>query len=145
MTEPERRLQPGEVEGLVARPLAGRTLGTHEAGGFVLAEWSDDGGRPGMPIAPPHVHLDEDEAWIVLEGRLGFRLGDREIDAEPGTAVFGPRGLAHTYWNPQPSLARYLLVMGSRTSALLEALHDGTPRDRDEMVELFRLHGVRLL
>jgi mannose-6-phosphate isomerase-like protein (cupin superfamily) len=46
--------------------------------------------------------MDEDEAWYVLEGTLRFRIGDREIEAHAGTAVFGPRGVPHTYANRGP-------------------------------------------
>jgi mannose-6-phosphate isomerase-like protein (cupin superfamily) len=109
------------VDQLIARPLAGHVLAPGGKRAFVLADWSDDGARGAEPIAPPHVHLDEDEAWYVLEGRLGVRLGDREVEADAGSAVFGPRGVAHTYWNAGPGVARYLLVRGPRTWAVLEA------------------------
>jgi uncharacterized cupin superfamily protein len=89
------------------------------------------------------VHFEEDEAWYVLEGRLSFRLGDRDFEAPPGTAVFGPRGIAHTYSNPDPRPARYLLIMQPRTWSLIQALHgDQSERPADE---LFRAHGAELL
>jgi mannose-6-phosphate isomerase-like protein (cupin superfamily) len=133
------------VDGLIARPLAGQVLAPDGERAFVLAEWSDDGARGAEPIAPPRIHLDEDEAWYVLEGRLAFRLGDREIEADAGSAVFGPRGVAHTYWNSGPGVARYLLVMGPRTWAVLQALHDGTSRDGRAVSDLFLAHGIRLV
>ena len=130
---------------LVAAPLAGKTMDLGPGADFVLAEWQDDGRQPGQLIAPPHVHLDEDEAWYVLEGRLGFRFGNDEVDAGPGTAVYGLKGIAHTYWNPDPLPARYLLLMRPRTFRLTEALHDGTQRDRAALEELFRDHAMTLL
>ena len=51
-------------------------------GGFVIAQWTDPGGSP-EPIAPLHVHLEDDEAWYVLEGTLGFRVGDHESRRPP--------------------------------------------------------------
>ena len=45
---------------------------------FVIADWRDPGTHPGRPIAGLHVHRSDDEAWIVLEGRLGFRVGQGE-------------------------------------------------------------------
>ena len=130
---------------LVARPLRGGTLEPGADLDFVLAEWTDDGARPGQLIAPPHVHLEDDEAWYVLEGRLAFRLGDEELEASAGTAIFGLRGLPHTYWNPDASPARYLLVMRPRTMRLIDALHDGTQRDRQELEALYRAHAMTLL
>jgi len=133
------------VDRLIAEPLAGRVLGPGGEHAFVLAEWSDDGARGAEPIAPPHVHLEEDEAWYVLEGRLGFRLGDREIEVDAGGAVFGARGITHNYWNAGPGVARYLLVMGPRTWAVLEALHDGSPRNGRAVSDLYLAHGIRLI
>jgi hypothetical protein len=42
---------------------------------FVIADWTDPGTHPGRPIAALHLHRSDDEDWIVLDGRLGFRVG----------------------------------------------------------------------
>jgi mannose-6-phosphate isomerase-like protein (cupin superfamily) len=128
----------------VAPPLAGHVLDPSDERAFVVAEWSDDGSRPGEPIAPLHLHLDEDEAWYVLEGTLLFRVGDREIEAGAGAAVFGPRGTPHTYTNPGPGPARYVIVMQPRTWSLIQALHGNDP-SRVDAGELFRAHGAELV
>jgi mannose-6-phosphate isomerase-like protein (cupin superfamily) len=130
---------------LFRAPLTGSILDLGPDADFVLAEWQDDGSQPGQLIAPPHIHLEDDEAWYVLEGRLRFRIGDDEIDAQAGTAVYGLHGLAHTYWNPDPHPAIYLLVMRPRTVQLIDALHDGTERDRAALEALFRAHAMSLL
>jgi mannose-6-phosphate isomerase-like protein (cupin superfamily) len=91
---------------------------------FVLAEWTDRGDTSrDRPIAGLHLHREEDEAWYVLEGRLGFRVGDDEVEAGAGEAVFVPRGTPHSYWNATAGETRYLLVMGPRTARLLEEVH----------------------
>jgi hypothetical protein len=130
---------------VISATLAGGVLGA-PGGSFVLAEWTDAGeSSRDAPIAPLHVHLDEDEAWYVLEGMLGFRVGDDEIVAEPGVAVVAPRGTPHTYWNACDGTARYLLVMGLKTSRLIAAIHAATSRDLPTMQALFRAHGSELL
>jgi mannose-6-phosphate isomerase-like protein (cupin superfamily) len=134
-----------DIANLVARPLAGRAIASGSEATFVIEETVDDGSAPGRLIAPIHRHLHEDEAWYVLEGRLGFRIGDEEVEAGPGDAVVGPHGISHTYWNATSAPARYVLVMGPRTARLLEALHDGTARDRTALEALFRQFGVELL
>src|SRR5206468_9569399 len=95
----------------IAPSLAGRVLGSIDDA-FVIAEWRDAGGPPGPPrlIAPRHLHRRDDEAWYVLEGTLRIQVGKREVVAPAGSAVFVPRGMAHTYWNPGPGPVRYLLV-----------------------------------
>lgn len=46
---------------------------------------------------PLHKHVDEDELFIVLDGRLVLRSGDEEIDAGPGSVSFLPHAVAHTF------------------------------------------------
>jgi mannose-6-phosphate isomerase-like protein (cupin superfamily) len=126
-------------------PLARDVLGPPD-GSFVLAEWTDDGKTSrDVPIAPLHRHLDEDEAWYVLEGRLGFQVGADEVVADAGAAVVVPRGAPHTYWNAGDGTARYLLVMGPKTHRLIEAIHAATSRDLPAMQALFRAHDSELL
>jgi mannose-6-phosphate isomerase-like protein (cupin superfamily) len=103
-----------------AEPLSGRTLGV-ASGDFVIVEWTAEIGV--HLIAPLHVHHGDDEAWYVLEGELGFRLGDLEVAAPAGSAVVAPRGTPHTYWNAGNTEARYLLVMTPKIARLIEAIH----------------------
>ena len=88
---------------------------------FVLVEWTAEVGRHW--IAPLHVHRADDEAWYVLEGELGFRLGDEEVIATAGSGVVARRGTPHTFWNAGDVEARYLLVMTPRIARLIESIH----------------------
>jgi hypothetical protein len=54
-----------------------------------------------------------------------------------------PRGAAHTFWNPSPLPARYLIVMTATIHRLVEALHD--PKGHADMSTLFREHDSTLL
>jgi quercetin dioxygenase-like cupin family protein len=47
--------------------------------------------------APLHVHRKEDEAFYVLEGEMTFHIGEETIEARPGSFVFGPKDVPHTY------------------------------------------------
>jgi len=109
---------------------------------FVVVEWADPGTHPGRPIAPLHVHHADDEAWYVLEGRLGFALGDERVEIGAGESVLAPRGTPHAYWNAQAAPARYVLVMTPRIRALIAALHAGDGRDH---ATIFREHDSELL
>jgi len=115
-------------------------------GQFVLVEWADPGGvtGPERPIAGLHVHHEDDEAWYVLEGRLGFRLGDEIVEAGPGECVLAGRGVPHSYWNATPGPARYVLVMAPRIHALIEALHQ--PREGPtDYAAIFRDYASEML
>jgi quercetin dioxygenase-like cupin family protein len=71
---------------------------------FVVADWSDPGTHPGRPIAGLHLHRSDDEAWIVLEGRLGFRVGEEEREVPAGESLLVTRGTPPTPTEiPHPS------------------------------------------
>jgi mannose-6-phosphate isomerase-like protein (cupin superfamily) len=109
---------------------------------FVIADWTDPGRHPGRPIAGLHVHHADDEAWIMLEGRLGFLVGDERREVAAGESLLVRRGTAHSYWNPCNEPARYLLVMTPRIHRLIEALHAG---DRSDFARIFQEHSSELL
>ena len=46
---------------------------------------------------PLHVHHNEDEAFYILEGEMTFYVGEETIKAGPGSLLFGPRDVPHTY------------------------------------------------
>jgi mannose-6-phosphate isomerase-like protein (cupin superfamily) len=101
--------------------LAGGSLGS-PGDDFVVVEWTAEVGTHW--IAPLHIHHADDEAWYVLEGMLGFRLGDDEIKAPAGSAVLARRETPHTYWNAGDVPARYLLVLTPNIARLLEEIHE---------------------
>jgi mannose-6-phosphate isomerase-like protein (cupin superfamily) len=133
-----------------APPLAGNTIGSTSSD-FVIAEWKDDGrpaNSPPLPfglIAPPHVHHRDDEAWYVLEGKLCVRAGDEVIEASAGSAVLVPRGTPHTYWNPAPQRARYLLVMTANIYRLIQDLHAMSDRSPARLRQVFERHESSLV
>jgi quercetin dioxygenase-like cupin family protein len=53
--------------------------------------------EPEGALAPLHLHRKEDEAFYVLEGEMIFRIGEETMRARPGSFVFGPKGVPHTY------------------------------------------------
>jgi uncharacterized RmlC-like cupin family protein len=111
---------------------------------WLVEEWNDRGGGadPPLYIAPLHIHHEDDEAWCVLEGRLVVRLGERDVELGPGDGVMALRGVPHTYWNPAPEPARYLLVMTPRIRALIAALHEPGASDH---AAIFAAHASELL
>jgi mannose-6-phosphate isomerase-like protein (cupin superfamily) len=109
---------------------------------FVVADWTDPGTHPGRPIAGLHLHRSDDEAWFVLTGTLGFRVGDEERLVSTGESILVSRGTPHSYWNPNPEPTRYLLVMTPRIHRLIEALHSG---ERSDWERIFEEHDSELL
>ena len=72
---------------------------------YSVVEWT---AAPGAPGTPPHIHRATDEAFYVLEGTFGFRVGKRALEARAGTFVFVPQGLEHAFWNGGTTEARLL-------------------------------------
>jgi quercetin dioxygenase-like cupin family protein len=66
---------------------------------------------PGFLAAPLHTHQHEDQYALVLEGEVGMQIGEETIVAMPGTLVFKPRGIPHTFWNPGTEPARLLEII----------------------------------
>ena len=71
----------------------------------VLAGSDDTGGRFGLMemLAPKglepsrHLHYHDDEGFYVLEGDVTFYIGEEIHEARPGTFVFLPQGVPHSY------------------------------------------------
>jgi len=61
--------------------------------------------------APPHIHEDEDEIFIVLSGTVHFLNGEDEVVGKAGTVASLPRGYYHGFWNPYDEPANLLLVI----------------------------------
>jgi quercetin dioxygenase-like cupin family protein len=53
-------------------------------------------GRRGN-VPPPHIHHREDEIFYVLEGEIVVSVGDRTIRGTPGTMIFLPRDVRHSF------------------------------------------------
>jgi quercetin dioxygenase-like cupin family protein len=69
--------------------------------------------RATMPegFSPPrHVHTREDEVFLVLDGDVCFEIDGRQLLAGPGTTVFMPRGVPHTFRIQSP-VGRMLGIM----------------------------------
>jgi mannose-6-phosphate isomerase-like protein (cupin superfamily) len=102
---------------------------------FSIHEWRGSG------PAKLHVHRSDDEAWHVLEGQLTFRYVDRTEDVGPGTTVFVPAGVAHTFI-AGPG-ARYLIVLTPRLEELISALQ--ADRDPSHQHEIYGRFDSELL
>lgn len=129
---------------MIVPPLAGNVIGTTDDS-FVIAEWQDSGGPAGPPryIAALHLHHHDDEAWYVLEGTLGVKMGNDELEAHAGSAVLVPRDTPHTYWNS--GRLDYLLVMTPNIYRLIQEIHRTTDRTPAALRALFAKHDSELL
>jgi mannose-6-phosphate isomerase-like protein (cupin superfamily) len=66
--------------------------------------------QPGHVGAPEHVHSGVEECFFVLDGAFRFKVADSIVVAEPGTFLFVPRGVAHTWTNALDVASTMLLT-----------------------------------
>jgi quercetin dioxygenase-like cupin family protein len=53
-------------------------------------------GRKGN-VPPPHIHHREDETFYILEGEITVSVGGQIIKGTPGTMIFLPRNVVHSF------------------------------------------------
>ena len=58
----------------------------------------------------PHAHVDEDDAFYVLEGELTFTVAGEDVSAPAGTFVLVPPGVEHGFRNDGGGAARILNI-----------------------------------
>jgi mannose-6-phosphate isomerase-like protein (cupin superfamily) len=110
------------------------------------------GGSP-----PRHVHDTLDDNFLLLDGEVVVRCGERTFMARPGTYVTLPHGVDHTFRVTSPVPARMLLLHASdEFLRFIEAA--GTPTherrlppagehdvSQDVLIRLAAEHDVRII
>jgi mannose-6-phosphate isomerase-like protein (cupin superfamily) len=84
-------------------------------------------------FSPPlHVHHREDESFWVLEGEFTFLCGGNSVRALPGTYVFLPRGVPHSFVveGDAPGRLLTMLTPGGGEGFFIEA---GRPAEQESL------------
>src|SRR4029450_13726197 len=98
---------PGEGELHDAGPaqIVIKASGEHSGGSFFLSESTL---APGFARPAPHPRRELHDMFYVLEGTLALQLGDRTIEAGPGSFACIPPGVVHTFRNDSDGPVRVL-------------------------------------
>ena len=72
----------------------------------VIMQEVGPGGGP-----PPHMHLNEDETFIPLEGEFELLQEGKWRPIPKNEAVFGPRGRVHTFRNRGKTPGRIMVLI----------------------------------
>jgi mannose-6-phosphate isomerase-like protein (cupin superfamily) len=98
-------------------------------------------GRARSGVGPPmHVHLLQEEAVTVVEGRMGYQLaGDEPREAGPGETVACPRGVPHRWWNAGSTELRSTgwITPANNAEFFLTAMFDSVKRSTNGRPSLF--------
>lgn len=98
----------------------------------------------GPGCGPPlHIHHNEDEHFVVLEGTVCFVCDDRTFNVTAGGTVTVPRGVQHTWTNLFESDVRMLIAFapGGFEHCFLE-LVGATPSEFETIVNA---HGCSIV
>jgi mannose-6-phosphate isomerase-like protein (cupin superfamily) len=109
---------------------------------FAMIEQNNHQGA-GVPL---HVHTREDETFYVCEGEVTFQIGEIEIHASAGTAVYLPRGVPHGFRVDKPTRA-ILSVHPAGVERMFRQLSK-LPTGPPDMVEVTRIcaeYGIYFL
>jgi mannose-6-phosphate isomerase-like protein (cupin superfamily) len=110
LNEQASTILPGEGRSVQIGPsrITYKLEGEQTSGAFSMIEYEV---APGFE-APPTLHFHTQESWTgyILEGTLGFQLGERTVTLSAGSSLFVPRGLPFKWWNAEQKPARYLAI-----------------------------------
>jgi quercetin dioxygenase-like cupin family protein len=115
----------------------------------VVVGTSPPGGGP-----PPHRHRNEDEMFIVMEGKIRFLVnGQWSEPLAPGTIVYTPRGVVHTFQNVGETLCRQWIIATpsgferffSRSAEVFAAAGGGGPPDVARLLAISDQSGIEFV
>jgi mannose-6-phosphate isomerase-like protein (cupin superfamily) len=116
--------------------------------GGKLTMWTERTPPGGGP--PQHYHLNEDEVFHVLEGRVAFLSGGKWQEVGPGGGAYMPRGVIHTFKNVGDQLSRMLISTAPSgfekffARCAEEFAKPGGP-DMSRIVQIGVEHGIHFL
>ena len=90
-----------------------------------------------------HVHQNEDEHILIIEGKARIAYGNEEFDAASGTAVVLKRNIPHAWCNPSGSPLR--MVITCTLGRIEEMLRLIAWDDEADVMALSENFGIRVI
>ena len=103
---------------------------------------------------PRHIHYQEDEVFVILEGEATFEVGGTKQNAVQGDVLFGPRGVPHEYTvGPKGCRMLFIFTPGANMENFVKAssvpaLEPTLPPDHVEvppperLMPILKAHGL---
>jgi quercetin dioxygenase-like cupin family protein len=120
-----------------------------ERTGGKLTVWTEITPPDGGP--PPHYHLNEDETFHVIDGRVAFLVDAQWHEVGAGGTALMPRGVVYTFKNTGDQPSRMLIMtmpsgiekFFARCAA--EFAKPGEPPEMARLVEIGAEHGIHFV
>ena len=98
---------------------------------------------------PLHVHSREDETFYVVKGEYDIQIGDAIVRARPGTYLYAPRDVPHSFRNVSEEAGRLLIIFSppgfERFFEEVDAMAKVGPPRFEEVVKLAASYGNQAL
>ena len=116
-----------------------KASGRSTAGSLTAIEIVVDGQGP-----PRHTHTREDESIYLFTGALDVECGGDRFEAVPGSFVFLPRNLAHTFQSVDGPATGLLIVTPGGLDEYFAELHAVLSEngDRSEVAKVQARYGI---
>lgn len=126
-------------------PGAGKAMGWFESTITLKASCAEIGVteatlRPGEE-PPLHVHKNEDEWLMVLDGEMTFHVGGENHFGKAGAFVSFPRGIPHTF-SVESERARFLVM---NTPGGFERMFELAPKTPEEAGRAMTAFGMEIV
>jgi mannose-6-phosphate isomerase-like protein (cupin superfamily) len=118
--------------------------------------WALEGLADRHMAVPLHAHSREDEIWYVLDGEIAFTIGDETVIGGPGSFVYIPRTVPHTFqirsdtarWfgiGTPAGLDQWFFETGEPAQALTLPPAPAGPRDVGAIIASLIAYGTQTL
>jgi quercetin dioxygenase-like cupin family protein len=111
----------------------------------VMFDTTPPGGGP-----PPHIHANEDELFLVVEGQISYSVDGQWTEVGVGGAVYLPKGIVHCYRNVGTTHSRHWVITCPAgfekcfARCAEEFAKSGGP-DMSRIIQISREHGIEIL
>ena len=143
---------------IIVQPGTGKVLHAFGAASSVVLAGEQTGGTITIisSITPPgggppfHIHHNEDEIFLVIEGQISYFVEGRWTEVGVGGAVYLPKDTAHTFRNVGSIPSRHWIITTPSGFEIFfarcadEFAKPGGP-DKNRLIEIHKEHNIELI
>jgi quercetin dioxygenase-like cupin family protein len=137
--------EEGKVLNVLGDLITVKLSGEQTNGEYAILE----GVSPPQGGPPLHIHHREDEAFYVLEGECEVICGNEKFRVTPGSFVFAPRDIPHTFRKVSAGPSKVLIIVSpagiEKFFEELSQLPQDGPPDIEKVIEIARRYEIEFV